>query len=121
MSEKARKQRKRHKNAPHHRKRKIMSSPLSEELRDKYNTRSFPVREGDEVEVMRGSFKGHVDDVVQIDRKNEEVYIEGVTMQKADESQEPQGIHPSNIKILDLDLSDPWRREKIESIGKKEG
>lgn len=120
MSEKARKQRKRHKNAPHHRKRKIMSSPLSEDLREKYNTRSFPVREGDEVEVMRGSFKGHIDEVVEVDRRNEKVIIEGITLQAADESQEPQGIHPSNIKIIDLDLSDPWRREKIESISEED-
>ena len=120
MSEKANKQRKRHKNAPHHRKRKIMSSPLSKELREEYNTRSFPVREGDEVEVMRGAFKGHIDEVVQVDRRNEVVIIEGVTMQKADESQEPQGIHPSNIKIIDIDLSDPWRREKIEGLSEEE-
>lgn len=120
MSRKPRKQRKRHKNAPHHEKRKIMSSPLAEKLRERYSTRSFPVREGDEVEVMRGAFKGHVDEVVQVDRRNEKIYIEGVTVEKADESQEPFGIHPSNVRIVDLDLSDPWRKEKIESIGKEE-
>ncbi|MGM0404759.1 MAG: 50S ribosomal protein L24 [Thermoplasmatota archaeon] len=119
MSEKPRKQRKRRENAPHHIKRKIMSSPLSSELRKKYGVRSLPVRKGDEVEIMRGSFKGLINNIVEVDRRNEKVYIENVTVQKADESKEPYGVHPSNIKILELDLSDPWRKEKVESI--KEG
>uniref|UniRef100_A0A3Q2WC05 Ribosomal protein L26 n=1 Tax=Haplochromis burtoni TaxID=8153 RepID=A0A3Q2WC05_HAPBU len=56
-----RKNRKRHFNAPSHIRRKIMSSPLSKELRQKYNVRSMPIRKDDEVQVMwfvllRGSF-----------------------------------------------------------------
>ena len=120
MSKKTRKQRKRRENAPHHRKRKIMSSHLADNLIDKYDVRSLPVREGDEVEVMRGAWKGHIDKVAQVDRRNEKVYVENITVQKADESKEPYGIHPSNLKITKLDLSDPWRKEKIESI-KEEG
>jgi len=116
MSEKRRKQRKRRENAPKHRKRKMMSSMLSEDLKEKYGTRSIPVIEGDEVEVMRGSFKGHIDTVAEVDRRNEKVFIEDVTVEKADESKEAYGVHPSNLKITDLDLSDPWRKEKLESI-----
>ena len=116
MSKKTRKQRKRRENAPKHEKRKMMSSMLSEELKEKYGTNSVPIKEGDEVEVMRGNFKGHIDSVAEVDRRNEKVFIEDVTVEKADESKEPFGVHPSNLKITDLDLSDPWRREKIESI-----
>ncbi len=119
MSEKPRKQRKKRENAPHHRERKIMSCMLSERLREKYDTRSAPVIEGDEVEIMRGGFKGHVDNVAEVDRRNEKIFIENVTVEKADESKEPRGIHPSNVKIVDLDLSDPWRKDKIESISKE--
>ncbi len=119
MSEKPRKQRKKRENAPHHRKRKIMSSNLSEDLREEYGTRSLPVREGDEVEVMRGGFKGHIDKVAEIDRRNEKVFVEKVTVEKADESKEAYGIHPSNLKITDLDLSDPWRKEKVENISEE--
>ncbi|MBS3817183.1 MAG: 50S ribosomal protein L24 [Candidatus Thermoplasmatota archaeon] len=121
MSEKPRKQRKKRENASHHRKRKIMSSNLSEELRDEYGTRSLPVREGDEVEIMRGQFKGYVNKVAEVDRRNEKIYVEKVTVEKADESKEPYGIHPSNLKITDLDLSDPWRKEKVENIAEEEG
>lgn len=45
------KNRKRHFNAPSHVRRKIMSSPLSKELRQKYNVRSMPIRKDDEVQV----------------------------------------------------------------------
>lgn len=47
-----RKNRKRHFNAPSHIRRKIMSSPLSKELRQKYNVRSMPIRKDDEVQVL---------------------------------------------------------------------
>ena len=46
-----RKNRKRHFNAPSHIRRKIMSSPLSKELRQKYNVRYMPIRKDDEVQV----------------------------------------------------------------------
>lgn len=46
-----RKNRKRHFNAPSHIRRRLMSCPLSKELRVKYNVRSMPVRKDDEVQV----------------------------------------------------------------------
>ncbi len=114
MSEKAKKQRKRLYNAPHHTRRKVMSATLNDKLRERYNTRSLPLRKGDEVEVMRGSFKGHVDKVAKVDRKHYRVYIEDITVQKADEAQVPYGVHPSNLRIVKLDLSDPLRKEKLQ-------
>lgn len=51
VSSSRRKNRKRHFNAPSHIRRKIMSSPLSKELRQKYNVRSMPIRKDDEVQV----------------------------------------------------------------------
>jgi len=47
-----RKNRKRHFNAPSHIRRKIMSAPLSKELRQKHNVRSIPIRKDDEVQVL---------------------------------------------------------------------
>ncbi|KAG7273539.1 hypothetical protein CRUP_009888 [Coryphaenoides rupestris] len=65
-----RKNRKRHFNAPSHIRRKIMSSPLSKELRQKYNVRSMPIRKDDEVQVVRGHYKGQqIGKVVQVYRK----------------------------------------------------
>ena len=47
-----RKNRKRHFQAPSHLRRKIMSAPLSKELRSKYGVRSIPIRKDDEVQVL---------------------------------------------------------------------
>ena len=46
--------------------RRLMSAPLSKELRTKYGVRSMPVRKDDEVQVVRGHYKGQqVGKVVQ--------------------------------------------------------
>lgn len=46
------KNRKRHFEAPSHIRRKLMSAPLSKELRQKYNVRRMPIRKDDEVQVI---------------------------------------------------------------------
>lgn len=52
------KNRKRHFHAPSHVRRKILSSPLSKELRQKYYVRSMPIRKDDEVQVRALSLQG---------------------------------------------------------------
>jgi large subunit ribosomal protein L26e len=46
-----RKNRKRHFSAPSHIRRKLMTAPLSKELKQKYNVRNIPIRKDDEVQV----------------------------------------------------------------------
>jgi large subunit ribosomal protein L26e len=58
VSSSRRKSRKRHFGASSVVRRKIMSSPLSKDLRQKYNVRSMPIRKDDEVVVTRGHYKG---------------------------------------------------------------
>ena len=58
LSSSRRKQRKRHFSAPSSVRRKLMSAPLSKELRQKYHCRSIPIRKDDEVVVTRGHLKG---------------------------------------------------------------
>uniref|UniRef100_F7EJ13 KOW domain-containing protein n=1 Tax=Ornithorhynchus anatinus TaxID=9258 RepID=F7EJ13_ORNAN len=90
------KNRKRHFNAPSHIRRKIMSSPLSKELRQKYNVRSMPIRKDDEVQVVRGHYKGQqIGKVVQVYRKKYVIYIERVQREKANGTTVHVGIHPS--------------------------
>jgi len=62
VSSSRRKNRKRHFQAPSHIRRRLMSAPLSKELRQKYNVRSMPIRRDDEVQVIRGHFKGNQSD-----------------------------------------------------------
>lgn len=110
------KQRKRFFNAPLHKRGKIMSVHLSPELREKYGLRSLPIRKGDKVRILRGDAKGVEGKVVRVDRKKYRVYIEGVTRtnQRGDEILVP--IHYSNVMIVDLDLSDKWRKNKLEKL-----
>ncbi len=104
------KQRKAFFNAPLHKRRKMMSSHLEENLLLKYDKRSIPVVKGDTVRVMRGSFKGHEDKVAKINTKKNTIDIEGITMAKADGNKIPKPVHPSNVVITKLNLTDKWRR-----------
>lgn len=47
----------------------LMSAPLSSDLRNKYNVCSILIRKDDEVQVVRGVFKGREGKVVQVYRK----------------------------------------------------
>merc|ERR1711988_940757 len=78
-----RKNRKRHFTAPSHIRRKLMTAPLSKELRTKYNIRNIPIRKDDEVQVVRGHYKGQqVGKVTQCYRKKFMVYIERIQREK---------------------------------------
>ena len=113
-SMKARKQRKELYNAPDHIKRNWISSHLEENLLIKYDKRAVSVVKGDTVRVMRGSFRDHEDKVVKVDVKKSFLEIEGITMSKADGNKIAKPIHPSNVMITKLNLTDKWRRKKLE-------
>ena len=114
MSRQPRKQRKRFFNAPLHRRQKLVSAPLSPELREKYGVRRLPVRKGDTVRIMRGSWAGHEGKVLKVDLSKLRINIEGVTVMKADGTPKFYPIHPSNVMIISLDLSDDYRKGIIE-------
>uniref|UniRef100_A0A1W7R9R8 60S ribosomal protein L26 n=1 Tax=Hadrurus spadix TaxID=141984 RepID=A0A1W7R9R8_9SCOR len=106
-----RKNRKRHFNAPSHVRRVIMSSPLSKELRQKYTVRSMPIRKDDEVQVVRGHYKGQqVGKVVQVYRKKYVIYIERIQREKANGATVYVGIHPSKVVIVKLKMDKDRKR-----------
>jgi len=109
-----RKQRKEMFNAPLHKRRKWLSSHLEEKLLLKYDKRSISVIKGDTVKVMRGSFRGHEDKVAHVNVRKRYLEIEGITMSKADGNKIAKPIHPSNVLITKLNLTDKWRRKKLE-------
>jgi large subunit ribosomal protein L24 len=100
--------------APLHIRQKLMTAPLSKELREKYGVKRLPVRKGDKVRIVRGDFKGHEGKVVKVDLKRLRIYVEGVTVKRQDGTPRFVPIHPSKVVIIDLDLSDKWRRAIIE-------
>jgi len=101
-------------NAPLHKKRKWLASHLEENLLLKYDKRNMPVIKGDTVKVMRGSYKGHEDKVAKVDVKSGYVEVEGVTIIKADGKKIPKLLHASSLLITKLNLTDKWRRGKLE-------
>jgi large subunit ribosomal protein L24 len=113
-SVKARKQRKELYNAPLHKKRKGISAHLEENLLLKYDKRAAPVVKGDTVKVMRGSFKGHEDKIAQVNVKKRYIEIEGIFLTKADGKKIAKPVHASNVVITKLNLTDKWRRKKLE-------
>ncbi len=100
--------------APLHKRQKIISAPLSRELREKYGVRSLPVRKGDEVLIVRGSFKGHKGKVVGVDLRRYRIMVEGVTVNNARGEPRYYPIHPSNVVITSLNLDDERRKRIIE-------
>ncbi|MFZ8794188.1 MAG: 50S ribosomal protein L24 [Acidilobaceae archaeon] len=100
--------------APLHVRQKLMTAPLSEELREKYGVKRLPVRKGDKVRIVRGDFKGHEGTVVKVDLRRLRVYVDGVTVKRQDGTPRFVPIHPSKVVIVALDLKDKWRRAIIE-------
>jgi len=102
-------------NAPLHKKRKWISSHLAENLLLKYDRRSLPVVKGDTIKVMRGNYRGHEDKISKVNVRDQTVEIEGVTITTAKGTKIAKPIHASTLLITKLNLTDKWRRQKLES------
>jgi len=109
-----RKQRKYRYNAPLHIKRKFISVNLEKDLREKYGKRNVRVRVGDKVKVMSGQFKKKIGKVSRIDMKKLKLHIDGVEMIKRDGSKVTYPTDPSNVKIIELNLTDKLRKKSID-------
>ena len=93
--------------------RRRMTVLLSRELRTRFHKRSVPVRKGDTVRVLAGSFAGREERVAKIDRRGYSVTLDNVTLKTADEKLKPLGLRPGRLVITRLNLSDPWRRRSL--------
>jgi len=113
-SKKPKKQRKYRYNAPLHIRHKLVSANLSKELRKRYGRRSFPLRKGDTVKVMRGKFKKKQAKIEQVDLKKLKVYLEGISREKQSGVKSPLPLDPSNLQIIELNLEDKKRIEAVE-------
>ena len=109
MSKQPRKQRKALYNAPAHARGKYLSATLSKELRANLGKRTLPVRSGDKVRVLRGDFKGHEGEVLDVDYGSYKVTIEDVTLSKSDGTAIFLPVDPSNLMIIDADTKDDRR------------
>lgn len=117
-STRAGKQRKARSQAPLHQKRRMVAAHLDSVLMREYNVRSLTVRKGDTVKVLRGGegVKGVESKVAKVDMQACKIIIENITVAKADGTQKQRVVDPSDVVITKLDLSDPWRKEKLDGL-----
>jgi large subunit ribosomal protein L24 len=116
-SKKPGKQRKYRYNAPFHIKRKFLSVHLSKELREKYKRRNLQICKGDRVRIMKGKFKDLIGNVEKINLRNCRVFVDSAKIEKADGTKVSYPLKPWNLMLIELNLKDKKRKEKIE--GKK--
>ncbi|WIV67314.1 50S ribosomal protein L24 [Natrialbaceae archaeon AArc-T1-2] len=114
MSKQPRKQRNETERAPLHKRQTQLRATLSEELREEYGRRRARVNAGDTVEVMRGDHAGEEGEVVQAILKDGVIHVEDVTVETADGEEVPRPLEPSNVRIMELDLSDERREARLE-------
>jgi large subunit ribosomal protein L24 len=112
-SKQPRKQRKARFTAPLHLKQKFMGAHLSDELSEKYNTRSAPVIAGDTVTVMRGDYKGISGKVEKVNLQSGTIHVIGVVSTKVNGEEVPRPLYPSAVMITKLELKDKTREERI--------
>jgi large subunit ribosomal protein L24 len=116
-SKQTRKQRKYLANAHLTLRQKMLASNLSEELRKKYGRRSFTLRKGDKVKVMRGEMAGKDGKVNLINLKKLRVTLEGVQKTKKDGTKINLNFSASKLQIIELNLDD---KKRIESLTRKQ-
>ena len=106
VSSSRRKARKAYFTAPSNVRRKLMSSHLSKELKEKHGVRAMPIRKGDEVVIVRGQNKTHTGKVITVYRKRFCIHIERYTKEKSNGQTVPVPVHPSNVFITKLKMNE---------------
>ena len=91
----------------------MMSCHLNKDLKDKYSVRAIPVRKGDSVKILRGTYKGREGKVNTVYRRRRCIYIEKIVKEKLNGQQANIPIHPSNCVITTLKL-DKDRKALLE-------
>ena len=119
VTHKAGKQRKNLFSGDLHIKKRVCRAHVADDLMEKYNIWTVRVHKGDTVKIMRGGYAGHTAKVTDVDTKNRVIYIEKVTSVKADGKETPRPVHPSNVLVTKLDLTDPYRKRKLEGMSEQ--
>ena len=118
-STRPRKQRKYIYNAPLHIRQKLMHVHLAKDLRVKYGTRNVQIHKGDKVKIMRGQFRTREGKVDLVNLRKGTVYVLGMDIIKKDGTKILAPLKVSNLMIIELELGDKLRKEKLESFKTK--
>jgi large subunit ribosomal protein L24 len=113
LSRLPRKQRKSLYTAHNTMRRRLLTVALSKELRDRYGRRQLPVRKGDTVRVLAGSYEGQEERVAKVNSRAMTLTLDNITLKKADQKLKALPVRPNHLILTKLNLSDAWRRRVL--------
>ena len=87
---------------PLHASRKLLTAPLSKELRKSLKTRSAIASKDCKVKILTGSFKGVTGRVTACNAKTGSINVENAVARKANGREKPVRIPASNVVIIEL-------------------
>ena len=93
---------------------RIISSTLSDNLREQYRRRSCRVIKGDNVRVLRGEYFGIEGKVEKVNTTRGSLSIEGIQREKVKGGNVKVQIHASNVIITGLNFDDKLRQKSME-------
>lgn len=93
--------------------RRRMTVPLSRELKRRFHVRALPLRKGDTVRILGGSYVGREERVAKVNRRTLSVTLDNVTSKTGESKQTPLPIRTGHLVIVRLNLSDPYRRRVL--------
>ena len=105
---------------PKHMTERMLRSPLSRALREKYGRRNIRVIAGDTIKVMRGEYSGIEGKVEKVNMKRGSLAIEGIQREKVRGGNVKVEINSTNVVVTDLDLDDKLRQALIQRIHESE-
>lgn len=102
-------------NAAPHKAQALLSAPLSTELKSSEGRRTYSVRKGDTVRIVRGDFAGIEGKITSLDKKRHRLFVEGVSREKVAGTSTTVSVHSSKVMITKLNQDDKWRAESIKA------
>jgi large subunit ribosomal protein L24 len=105
---------------PKHMTERMLRSPLSRALREKYGRRNVRVIAGDTIKVMRGEYSGIEGKVEKVNMKRGSLAIEGIQREKVRGGNVKVEINSTNVVVTELDLDDKLRQALIQRIRESE-
>ncbi len=105
-------------NLPLHLKKKLMHVALNKELRAQLKRRSIGIRKGDQVQIIKGKFKGTQGMVSSVDLKSMKIYVDAATVKKRNGTQAQVPLATSKLRITKLVTTDKKRQQTIGPVSK---
>ncbi len=105
--------------SPIHKKKRLMNVALNRDLRVQLKRRSLGVRKGDQVQIIKGKFKGVQGTVTEVNLKKMKIYVDNANIKKKSGGQVQVPISTAKLRITKLVTTDKSRQKLVENAGKK--